>query len=134
MDYFNVYVPADDSPLRAVIDPRSAIVADSSHDAAGDRIEIYYEGNRYGAPGLESFAERCRQAAGRLAERAPTVARSLADRDALTLVGTYTDRFGVTVHDEAALEALARWLGRWDAQEGADPQLVRELRLSDAPR
>src|ERR1035437_2667801 len=81
-----VYVPAEDSPLKAVIKQGSGIVGLDEED---EHVTIYYEGNVYGAMNLKTFKERIACAAGRLATKYPTVAKMRAKREELVLVGQF---------------------------------------------
>jgi hypothetical protein len=135
MDRFPVYIPNLAAPQRvrlavASIDPKSAIVGSPDASDANDRILIYYEGNRYGAENIVTFADRAMLAAGRLAEKYPTVARCAAPQQALTLVGWFSAGHGVDVTDANGLIELAKWLGMFDGERLDSDALHAELRLS----
>lgn len=107
-----VYVPVERWAHR--IDPRSGIVGrpeDRNGLAGGEAVHIYYEGNRFGASNIVTFADRCDHAHGRMVENYPTVAQRMVPLDLLTRVGTFLPRLGVQLDGEAAcLIALAKWL------------------------
>ena len=52
-------------------------------------VEVYFEGNLYGASNLVTVEQRLAQAAGRLLARYPTRARGWFDERDLIVVGTY---------------------------------------------
>jgi hypothetical protein len=113
-----VLVPKPDSIAALTIDRGSGIVCDPltvmSGAVSGDEmIDVYYEGNRYGAINMRTFSERVKQAAGRLQQRYPTVAHGAFLRSEFAVVGTY--RFEndwssqeLTITDG---ERLLEWLG-----------------------
>lgn len=108
-----VFVPTPGTAIRAVIDPGSGIVG--THKAG--RVEIDYEGNRYGASNLVTYADRVKYAHGRHVAHYPTVARSYVRRDELIYVGSFDPDTGtVTV---ANVDALSDWL---DGVESSDLQ------------
>ena len=127
----NVYVPNPDAPEVVQlqldgIDPRSAIVGadpeELSHGAA-DRVVIYYEGNRYGASNIKTFADRAMLAGGRCVERYPTSAMRAVLAEALVKVGTlYLDHKRVEVEDGLSLTRLAKWLdqGHYEQEVGSE--------------
>ena len=115
----NVYVPNPDAPDVVAlqldgIDPKSAIVgADPEELGRGeaDRVLIYFEGNRYGASNVKTFADRAMLAGGRCVERYPTTAMRAVLAEALVKVGTlYLDHKRVEVEDGLSLTRLAEWL------------------------
>jgi hypothetical protein len=133
MNSFPVYIPHAAAPKRlrdtvALIDPKSAIV--SVPDLSGDELLVYFEGNRYRAANMITFADRARHAAERLATNYPTIARALVPRRALTRVGSFTPDHGVDVPDARALVALARWLELLDGERFDSDALHEQLRLS----
>jgi hypothetical protein len=96
-----VYVPSPTSPLRKTIRAGSGIVGTTQADG---RILIDYEGNLYGAVGLEVYEERVFHAYDRHTWHGvgyPTVARQLVDRDEVIKVGTYN-------HEAKAVEISRR--------------------------
>lgn len=102
-----VYVPREGA-AHGIADA-SAIVAAVDADAT-DLVKVYYEGNLYKAENLKDFEDRVRIAAGRQADRAPTVAFRWFPRTELREVGRYDHDVGrVTTLSEA--DALKAWLG-----------------------
>ena len=133
MERFPVYIPEAAAPAAvrdtvALIDPKSAIV--SAPDPSGDELLVYFEGNRYRAANMITFADRALHAAGRLASNYPTIAKATVPRRALTHVGLFTPGHGVDVPDAGALVALARWLELLDGERFDSDALHAELRLS----
>jgi hypothetical protein len=100
LELLDVYVPAPDSGLAAVILAGSAIVG----QPGTDRTLVHYEGDRFGR-GMD-FHTRLELAASRLLERYPTVACAAARADDLVEVGHYEpDWRTLTLTDPAALAA-----------------------------
>lgn len=84
-----VYVPnAKGISALSFIHKGSAIVSNGVADAEGF-VTVYYEGNIYGAQNIRTFEDKAVIAAGRLAERYPTVARARVMIGHLTLVGDF---------------------------------------------
>ena len=52
-------------------------------------MTVYFEGAIYDRENVRTLADRATQAAGRMVERYPTVARRIVRPDALTAVGTF---------------------------------------------
>jgi hypothetical protein len=135
MTRYPVYIPDPSARARtglsvAMILPKSAIVGEPDASPTADYTLIYYEGNRNRAVNLVTLADRAEVAAGRLAERYPTVAMTSAPTAALSRVGLFTPGHGIDVSHASDLRALARWLELGDADR-LDPEAVaRELRLS----
>ena len=88
-----VLVPRPKTVAERHIDLGSGIVAELQRgwrDLSGqDRIEVYYEGNRYGSQNLRSYDDRVKHAAGRLAQRHPT-AHGFFDSADFVAVGILT--------------------------------------------
>lgn len=106
-----VLVPKPGTPAALTIDSGSGIVTDATKIA--ERIEVYFEGNRFGAVNLRTFEERVKQAAGRLQQRYPTIARGFYAPSEFESVGTYTfsddwkeTRLAIT--NQEALDAWCR--------------------------
>lgn len=122
-----VYVPNDDAPDTlglAVkhIDRGSGIVGEDPHQ--GERLLVYYEGNRFGAQNMVTFADRCYFAASRLIEDYPTVAQAAVPPESLTQAGWYYPRFKrVEIRDVHDMIAIAHWLDL----EVSDDRLRHEL-------
>lgn len=109
MATFNVYVPRPGTPTAMLVLPRSGCVGEEivNHDETTIMLDV--EGNKYDSSSMRTFANRVLHAAGRQAQRYPTVARFYVNPADLLLVGTYDDQYGeVTVTDEQTLSA---WLG-----------------------
>lgn len=122
MDSFDIYIPAPGSHLRAMIDAGSGIVGTPArewmgHDATdeGDssRIVIDYEGNRFRAAHIVTFADRVSHAADRHQHHYPTVARSMVDRQDLVLLGRYS---AGRVYVAEPL-CVRDWLGTYDEEQ-----------------
>lgn len=106
---FDVLVPSPYSPYAMEILAGSGVVGYRSNGI----YLIDYEGNRYGASNLEKFEERLLHAAGRAAERYPTVARlAPAALDAFVKVGEYdySTKELTLYSNPASLRMLERWL------------------------
>jgi len=115
-----VYVPAGEpdfawrvgaGPRHArSIKPGSGIVGQSVLE--GQMIELYFEGNLYGAVNLDRFAQRVRQAAGRMEQSYPTIARMHVKPEDVIQVGWFDADQGVVVVMPGgdAARMLASWL------------------------
>lgn len=106
-----VVIPKASSQACAHIDPSSGVVARRS----GDRMSVYFEGNRFGAVNLKTYVERVKNAAGRMFQGYPTVARAGYDlldfEENFEVVGYCTDDYRVRIDKVGALLDYA-------AQEG----------------
>lgn len=120
-----VFVPVNTTvPLAALVAAGSAIVGPAEYSEA-DQVTVYYEGNLYGAANVRTFADRARLAAGRLAERYPTIARAAVPSSALRQVGWFDPENGITLLDGVqGSESLSAWLGVEVIEE-------QELQFSD---
>lgn len=132
-----VYVPNEDAPevvglALKHIDKGSGIVGIPADEYEGvlpagvrdARTLIYYEGNRYGASNMVTFADRCYFAASRLIERYPTVAQAAVPTHTLTQAGWYyPSEKRVEIRDVHDMIAVAHWLGL----DVTSDQLRREL-------
>lgn len=105
----SVLVPRPGTPAGGRIDPGSGVV---TADATTERVQVYYEGNRYGAENLRTFEARVFHAAGRLASRYPTVACGVYDRADFAVVGTCTFSADWRLRDLVVTDAprLAEWM------------------------
>jgi hypothetical protein len=103
MDDISIFVPAPGKSLSPFIAAHSAIVG---REPDGGRISVYYEGNIYDYPGMIRFADRVACAAGRLAERYPTVARASLPESDLERIGYWDDEAGLVVLDEPGAPAV----------------------------
>lgn len=131
----NVYVPKPQTPAWFHIDRRSGIVGTPGKRCEPDHIEVDYEGNRFGAMNIVTWADRVHHAADRHTfndgRGYPTVARMTTPAHDLTLVGTFNlgEPHGVELTDEAAQpgtperEALLDWLAV--DEEDLDPGELR---------
>lgn len=98
------------------VDPDKEYAATQAHrDAAAspdDTLIIDYEGNRYGAVNMVTFADRCLHAHGRHVEHYPTVARAMVPAANVEWVALYyPDHRRVEVTDGRGLAQLTEWLG-----------------------
>ena len=89
-----VLVPKPGTDAERTIDAGSGIVCDPLHVISGvlvsdERIEVYYEGNRYGASNMQTFEDKVKHAAGRLSERYPTIAKAMLPRTQFAAVGMF---------------------------------------------
>lgn len=122
LDVFIPNLEARD-PMTASIDAGSGIVGSNAEEwlaakhgepvvaASGTALTIDYEGNRYGAINIVTWADRVSHAADRHRTHYPSSARHIAEPDALIRVGTFD---GERVHldcDHDARLKLADWLG-----------------------
>jgi len=107
-----VYVPRADSRLG--IDRGSGIVSIGRLVQSGqatDRVLVDYEGNRYGAVNIVTYADRVAHAYDRQRQQYPTVARALVARESLIEIGWYEPDVGsVVVFPGGARDDLAEWL------------------------
>lgn len=87
-----VFVPKPASRIESVVDPESAVVGFEDEWFDGhSNIDVHYEGNRYGAVNMKTFADRVHHAASRMRERYPTTAKSMVPKSDLILVGYWQD-------------------------------------------
>jgi hypothetical protein len=111
----DVFVPTEGSRAWSSIDRGSGIVGSPLADGW---LLLDYEGNRYGAANIKSYADRVKHAAGRQRTLYPTVARMHADPSDVIKVGEFDPNTGlVTVGKNAPADEndcwnrLAHWLG-----------------------
>lgn len=146
----DVYVPniaASDGLRRDTvgIDPGSGIVGRAS---GPNHLLIDYEGNRFGAANIVTYADRVAHAADRQVRGYPTLARRVVRCEAFWHVARFLPDYGVTFSRAETGEALAtsavraglrvfrvaRWIGLVEeASELGDEvseRLARELRVS----
>lgn len=132
MDTVDVYLPNPDNELTAkvlgTIHAKSALVGTPARewfDRPGNDdqdIIIDYEGNKYGAANMVTFADRAAHAADRHAQHYPTVARLAVPPSHLIVVGTFYHGWDrVEVNDGISLMHLMKWL------DCDSDQLAREL-------
>lgn len=86
--------------------------------ASSTALTIDYEGNRYGASNIKTWADRLVHAAGRHVECYPTVARAVCQPEAVIHVGTmqaYPQRDStvplIEFDSQDTLDAVKTWLG-----------------------
>lgn len=104
-----VLVPKPGTPAGLTIDHGSGVVCDPESDAKG-RVQVYFEGNRFGAD-MRTFGERVLHAAGRLDKNYPTIARGVFDKTDFDQVGTfsYSEDWKQTAIDITDRTAVDRW-------------------------
>lgn len=103
-----IYVPVPGTEAASVIAPGSAIVADA--DAAGGKVDAWFEGNLNKYANVKGFHDKLKIAAGRLVQTYPTKARREFDASDLRQVATYHYPL-LAVRDVTDPEALAQWAG-----------------------
>ena len=107
-----VYVPVSkvivgSQPAKLPIAAKSGVVGRPS-DISPLAVDLWYEGNLYGAVNLGRYVERVRQAAGRMEQNYPTVAHMTAAEFMVVQVGEYdAEADEVLVTDPTR---LAAWL------------------------
>ena len=126
----SVFVPA--SGVVTGIDPGSGIVAGTpARDES--RILVDYEGNRYGAVNMVTFADRVARAWDRQRTRYPTIARAAMRVEQLVKIGEYDAERGVVLLGEGApmdRESAKQLLADWLEQGGGYDELSVELERS----
>jgi hypothetical protein len=151
---FDLYVPAANFPLAC--DPKSAIVGSPARQWMEDRearidarsprmvapdtnLVIDYEGNRYSAMNIRTYADRAAHAAGRQKEFYPTVARMIVPAKRLIRVATFDyEREQVRCLGEDCVLMLMEWLevdhaALQDELRGTTIRTVRAARSRFAP-
>lgn len=119
--HFTLYVPRVAEVTS--IDARSAVVGTPAKDyfpdllgfGGADEIVVDFEGNRYGATNMVTYADRASHAAGRHQVHYPTVARLVVKAAQLIRVGSFDFR-NERVHVDDR-DALTAWLGDFDDAE-----------------
>lgn len=114
------------------IDPMSGIVGVPARLA--DHTLIYYEGNRYNASNIVTWADRVEHAAGRLTWQGvgyPTIALAMVQTEWLTAVGTFDGR-EITLLDEVAANRVYTYLELHERGEHALDDECRTTRLLNA--
>jgi hypothetical protein len=105
-----VYLPIGGDPVTADIVRGSGIVGRPR--SGSEEVMVYFEGAVYDQANVRTLADRATQAAGRMIERYPTVARRVVSRDALTAVGTFDlRRRRIILTGPHSERAVAGWLG-----------------------
>lgn len=106
-----VFVPVPHSRAEALIDPGSGIVGDTAGQVEG-RILVDFEGNRFGAANIATFADRVSHAADRSRNNYPTTARAALPSEDLVAVGVFDPERGIVHLFPDRHQVLAAWLGR----------------------
>jgi hypothetical protein len=107
-----VFLPANTTVLIATIVVRGSAIVGPVGSNEANLVTVYYEGNLLGYANVKTYADRAKVAAGRLAARYPTIARSVVSPSALRQVGWFDPENGITLLDDTeAQEALVSWLG-----------------------
>jgi hypothetical protein len=105
-----LYLPSGGDPATADIVRGSAIVGRPRFGS--EKVTVYFEGAIYDQENVRTLADRATQAAGRMIEHYPTVARRVVPCDALLAVGTYDlRRRRITLTGPHSERAVAEWLG-----------------------
>ena len=118
MTTINVYIPTD--PTNTAIDPASGIVGtpdDTYLPRMDDNprvVRIDYEGNRFNAVNIVTWADRCYHAAGRHLANYPTIARAWVEPDTMVLVGELDMETGVVIPAPGSSDRISVWLGTTD--------------------
>lgn len=117
-----MYVP---SGLVVLVDKGSGIVGRpapnggaygaESHADDNGRVLVDFEGNRYGAANIVTYADRVYHAYGRMVDDYPTVARNYLKAEQLLQIGWFEPEDGVV--DVNDYDALAEWLGVEEVDE-----------------
>lgn len=123
----SIYIPALGTYLDRELLPKSGLVG---VPAADDRVLVYYEGNKYGAENMRTWADKLYHAADRLLWKGigyPTIAFAFVPRDDVLMVGQlWHPERRIEIHDS---EKVSAWLGK-DALEYPD-SAEPELQFSD---
>ena len=115
-----VWVPT--GRVAAMIRQGSGVVSSTEPATRLEYVTVDYEGNLYGAVGMEVYANRVFHAHDRQAAQYPTVARLLVPVADLQRVGIFDVAEGlVRLDDPLAVEGnravLAAWLGKADVED-----------------
>lgn len=102
-----VYVPIAGSRAERLIDHGSGVVG----SLGGDTILVDFEGNRFGASNVVTYADRVAVAASRHAVSYPTIARASPPASDLCRIGVFDGVHGEVVLDgRPERDLLAAWL------------------------
>jgi hypothetical protein len=109
MRTLDILVPKVGTPAAQVIRAGSGIVS-AGEALPGGLILVYYEGNLYNMDDMLDFQSRVFQAADRLSQNYPTVARGMFPAVDFHRVGTFTysgdwSEWSVDITDHAAVTA-----------------------------
>lgn len=103
-----VYLPLKGSYAFDTITRKSGVVG--SIRPTGDII-LDFEGNKYGATNIVTYADRVMQAAGRHVVRYPTVARMVVPIREVMAIGYWDESLGrVMIVNDSRYELLKEWL------------------------
>lgn len=91
------------------IDRGSGIIVSAGPNESG-YVELYYEGNRYGACNIRTFADRVYHAADRASTRYPTIATMAAKQAEVVQIGEF-DGTTVSLAADRERALLETWLG-----------------------
>ena len=103
----NVYVPIGTTSIM-----RGSGIVGVEHPTIPPLVVVDYEGNRYGAVNMVTFADRCMIAADRQEADYPTIARAMMQVEGLMKIGEWDGERGRVVLDRGKTpkEMLAAWL------------------------
>ena len=129
MSKLTICIPSPGSPLSRLLAKGTAIVTGAETTNRGQFKDpsafIFYEGNIYGAENLATFCRKLANAAGRLCERYPTIAKMEVGTEELSVVGSFDYDFKVVQIDRPDL--VAAWENESGVYDGElqDPASVR---------
>lgn len=133
-----VFIPAEGAAWISLVDARSGIVGSPApewfdyDDDIGKHV-IDFEGNRYGAANMVTYADRVHHAYGRHTEHYPTVARLVVSDESLEQVGWfYVAERRIEVEDGLALTHLCRWLELGHAEQFTQPVGLESVWIPDS--
>lgn len=119
----NIYVPALGADSLADLIPGSGIVGTPMLDG---KVLVYFEGNKYRAQNIRTWADRVKHAAGRMATNYPTIAMRMVPIQQVQPIGRvrFSSLGMETILDIADLDRLRWWLGQ-DADLEAETVMTR---------
>ena len=113
-----VYLPAPNAPALSHVLAGSAIVSRHQRAHRPDepggpaRLLVHYEGNRYGAANMVTYADQAMLAYWRMRDHYPTVAQAAVLVEQLVRIGTLdAERGEIELVDAEHARDLAEWLG-----------------------
>lgn len=113
-----IVVPAPGSQVERLVLPGSGIVSRLRDDGW---CIIDYEGNKYGAVGLDTWEQRVKHAWGRASENYPTVARQVVRCGDVVIVGEVDDDGELAVWRPGLIDAWrvdeTPWAARFETRE-----------------
>jgi hypothetical protein len=129
MKYYDVFVPAE-GRLDSIA-PGSAIVGELTNAELHDGrrlVQVYYEGNLYGAMNMDTYEGRMVIAADRLSVHYPTIAQRLVPVDDLICIGTWCHETQTLDVEEP--ELLEAWKAQhWQASGGSMAEAWQKYRM-----